>query len=128
MLWANKRDSGLWFAPPEWKECRLGIQLLPVLPISEALFPDVAFVKDLVAWTLPALARDGVGEGWKGFVYALEGIYDKEAALTKTRALNGHDDGNSLTNLLWWLHSRGNVVGDGDAGFSRCCWYRQYCH
>lgn len=128
VLWANKRDSGLWFAPPEWKECRLGIQLLPVLPISEALFPDVAFVKDLVAWTLPALARDGVGEGWKGFVYALEGIYDREAALTKTRALKGHDDGNSLTNLLWWLHSRGSVVCDGDAGFGRCCWYRQYCH
>ncbi|KAF8647996.1 hypothetical protein HU200_065031 [Digitaria exilis] len=125
VLWANKRDSGLWFAPPEWKECRLGIQLLPVLPISEALFPDVAFVKDLVAWTAPALARDGVGEGWKGFVYALEGVYDKEAALAKTRALTGHDDGNSLTNLLWWLHSRGSVVGDGDG---RCCWYRQYCH
>ncbi|RLM75115.1 putative endo-1,3(4)-beta-glucanase 2 [Panicum miliaceum] len=126
VLWANKRDSGLWFAPPEWKECRLGIQLLPVLPISEALFPDVAFVRDLVAWTEPALARDGVGEGWKGFVYALEGIYDREAALAKTRALKGHDDGNSLTNLLWWLHSRGSVVGD--AGFGRCCWYRQYCH
>ncbi|KAL6655659.1 hypothetical protein ACP70R_006485 [Stipagrostis hirtigluma subsp. patula] len=128
VLWANKRDSGLWFAPPEWKECRLGIQLLPVLPISEALFPDVAFVKDLVGWTLPALSRDGVGEGWKGFVYALEGIYDKEAALAKTRALTGHDDGNSLTNLLWWLHSRGSVVDDGAAGFGRCCWYRQYCH
>ncbi|XP_062199078.1 glucan endo-1,3-beta-D-glucosidase 1-like [Phragmites australis] len=128
VLWANKRDSGLWFAPPEWKECRLGIQLLPLLPISEALFPDIAFVKDLVSWTLPALSRDGVGEGWKGFVYALEGIYDKEAALAKTRALTGQDDGNTLTNLLWWLHSRGSVVGDGAAGFSRCCWYRQYCH
>ncbi|XP_039787363.1 probable endo-1,3(4)-beta-glucanase ARB_01444 [Panicum virgatum] len=22
VLWANKRDSGLWFAPPEWKEPR----------------------------------------------------------------------------------------------------------
>ncbi|CAL5064607.1 unnamed protein product [Urochloa decumbens] len=129
VLWANKRDSALWFAPPEWKECRLGIQLLPVLPISEALFPDVAFVKDLVTWTVPALARDGVGEGWKGFVYALEGIYDKEAALEKTRKLTGHDDGNSLSNLLWWLHSRGSVVaGDGEGGFGRCCWYRQYCH
>ena len=42
MLWANKRDSVLWFAPAEWRECRLGIQLLPLLPISEALFPDVA--------------------------------------------------------------------------------------
>jgi endo-1,3(4)-beta-glucanase len=125
VLWANKRDSGLWFAPPEWKECRLGIQLLPLLPVSEALFPDAAFVRDLVAWTLPALARDGVGEGWKGFVYALEGVYDKEGALAKTRALTGHDDGNSLTNLLWWLHSRGSVVAGGDG---RCCWYRQYCH
>ncbi|XP_062194593.1 glucan endo-1,3-beta-D-glucosidase 1-like [Phragmites australis] len=128
VLWANKRDSGLWFAPPEWKECRLGIQLLPVLPISEALFPDTAFVKDLVSWTMPALSRDGVGEGWKGFVYALEGIYNKESALAKTRALTGYDDGNSLTNLLWWLHSRRSVVGDGAAGFGRCCWYRQYCH
>lgn len=127
VLWANKRDSGLWFAPPEWKECRLGIQLLPILPISEALFPDIGFVKDLVNWTLPALSREGVGEGWKGFVYALEGIYDKGSALAKTRALVAHDDGNSLTNLLWWLHSRGRV-DDGVAGFARCCWYRQYGH
>ncbi|KAI5315431.1 hypothetical protein L3X38_044607 [Prunus dulcis] len=28
ILWANKRDGGLWFAPPEAKEIRLGIQLL----------------------------------------------------------------------------------------------------
>ncbi|KAL6846086.1 hypothetical protein ACP4OV_023534 [Aristida adscensionis] len=126
VLWANKRDSGLWFAPPEWRECRLGIQLLPLLPVSEALFPDAAFVRELVGWAAPALARDGVGEGWKGFVYALEGVYDREAALAKTRALTGHDDGNTLTNLLWWLHSRGSVVGAGGAG--RCCWYRQYGH
>lgn len=25
VLWANKRDSGLWFAPTEWKEYRLRI-------------------------------------------------------------------------------------------------------
>lgn len=125
VLWANKRDSGLWFAPPEWRECRLGIQLLPVVPICEALFPDVAFVKELVRWTEPALARDGVGEGWKGFAYALEGVYDKEAALDKTRALTGYDDGNSRSNLLWWLHSRPRVA---DEGYGRCCWYRQYCH
>ena len=68
VLWANKRDSGLWFAPPEWRECRLGIQLLPILPISEVLFSNVDFVKELVEWTLPALNREGVGEGWKGFV------------------------------------------------------------
>ncbi|PWA52463.1 Glycoside hydrolase, family 81 [Artemisia annua] len=34
VLWANKRVSGLWFAPSEWKECRTGIQVLPLLPIG----------------------------------------------------------------------------------------------
>ncbi|KAK9742471.1 hypothetical protein RND81_03G175500 [Saponaria officinalis] len=127
VLWANKRDSGLWFAPPEWKECRLGIQVLPILPITEALFSDVVFVKDLVNWTMPALGRDGVGEGWKGFVYALEGIYDKGSALDKIRNLKGFDDGNSLSNLLWWIHSRGDDQESwyGPASHS---WFGHYCH
>ena len=98
VLWANKRDGGLWFAPAEWRECRLGIQVLPLLPVTEVLFRDVGFVKDLVNWALPALAREGITEGWKGFVYALEGVYDKESALQKVRALNGFDDVNSLSN------------------------------
>ncbi|PWA57614.1 Glycoside hydrolase, family 81 [Artemisia annua] len=34
VLWANKRVSGLWFAPSKWKECRTGIQVLPLLPID----------------------------------------------------------------------------------------------
>ncbi|TKY50067.1 Endo-1,3(4)-beta-glucanase 1 [Spatholobus suberectus] len=40
---------------------------------------------ELVEWTLPALNREGVGEGWKGFVYALQGIYDNEDALQKIK-------------------------------------------
>ncbi|KAJ0979351.1 hypothetical protein J5N97_014825 [Dioscorea zingiberensis] len=129
VLWANKRDSGLWFAPPEWKECRLGIQVLPLLPVTELLFSDVGFVRDLVKWASPALAREGVGEGWKGFVYAMEGVYEKETALEKTRALKGFDDGNSLTNLLWWLHSRAEEEEDGAGhGWKNRCWFGHYCH
>lgn len=127
VLWANKRDSGLWFAPPDWKECRLGIQVLPLLPITEVLFPDVGFVRDLVNWTMPALGREGVGEGWKGFVYALEGIYDKDSALEKVRNLKGFDDGNSLSNLLWWVHSRGEEEEEC-VGPRSHCWYGHYCH
>jgi endo-1,3(4)-beta-glucanase len=83
-----------------------------LLPISEVLFSDVDYsdvdyVKDLVECALPALESDGVGEGWKGFLCALEGIYDKDGALEKIRKLSGFDDGNSLSNLLWWIHSRG---------------------
>ncbi|XP_031116424.1 probable endo-1,3(4)-beta-glucanase ARB_01444 [Ipomoea triloba] len=127
VLWSTKRDSGLWFAPAEWRECRLGIQLLPILPISEALFSDVQFVKQLVQWTQPALAREGVGEGWKGFAYALQGIYDKAGALENVRRLNGYDDGNSLTNLLWWIHSREDDVEEYDRG-GKLCWFHHYCH
>uniref|UniRef100_A0A1J3K097 glucan endo-1,3-beta-D-glucosidase n=1 Tax=Noccaea caerulescens TaxID=107243 RepID=A0A1J3K097_NOCCA len=138
VLWSTKRDSGLWFAPKEWKECRLGIQLLPILPVSEILFSDVKFVKQLVNWTLPALAREGVGEGWKGFVYALESIYDKDGAIEKVKGLNGHDDGNSLTNLLWWIHSRncGDYDDDeddeggygGHGGGGKYCSFGHYCN
>lgn len=132
VLWANKRDSALWFAPPEWKECRLGIQLLPLLPISEVLFSDIKFTRELVNWTIPALGREGVGEGWKGFVYALEAVYDKESALEKVRKLNGHDDGNSLSNLLWWVHSRDDEEEEEEecgGGLGRkYCWFSHYCH
>ncbi|EPS71727.1 hypothetical protein M569_03028, partial [Genlisea aurea] len=116
VLWANKRDSALWFAPAEWRECRLGIQLLPILPITEALFSDVEFVKQLVKWTWPALSRDGVGEGWRGFAYALQGVYDREGGLENVRSLKGYDDGNSLTNLLWWIYSRGHEEEEEEDG------------
>ncbi|XP_058778876.1 glucan endo-1,3-beta-D-glucosidase ARB_01444-like [Vicia villosa] len=107
ILWSNKRSSELWFAPSEWKEARLGIQVLPLLPISETLFSDVEYVKELVEWTLPALKRKDIGEKMKGFVFALQGIFDNEVALKNIKSLKGFEDGNSMTNLLWWLHSRG---------------------
>ncbi|KAL9297265.1 hypothetical protein ACSQ67_023161 [Phaseolus vulgaris] len=102
VLWANKRDSGLWWASAECRECRLGIQVLPLLPITETLFSDADYVKELVEWTLPSLSS----EGWKGMTYALQGVYDKQTALQNIRTLEGFDDGNSYTNLLWWIHSR----------------------
>lgn len=106
VLWSTKRDSSLWFAPPASRESRLGIQVLPLLPITEVLFSDVGYVKELVKWTLPAFQRNGVAEEWKGFLYALEGVYDKENALKNIRSLKAFDDGNSRSNLLWWIHSK----------------------
>ncbi|KHN33224.1 Endo-1,3(4)-beta-glucanase 1 [Glycine soja] len=102
VLWANKRDSKLWWAPATCRECRLGIQVLPLLPITETLFSDAAYVKELVEWIVPFLSS----QGWKGMTYALQGIYDKKTALQNIRKLTGFDDGNSFTNLLWWIHNR----------------------
>lgn len=105
ILWSNKRDSVLWWAPADCRSCRLLIQVLPLTPITEVLFSDVGYVKELVEWTEPDLKT--AEESSKGFTFALEGIYDKENALEKIRKLKGFDDGNSLTNLLWWIYSRG---------------------
>jgi len=102
VLWANKRDSALWWANAACRECRLGIQVLPLLPITETLFSDANYAKELVEWTLPSLSN----EGWKGMTYALQGIYGKQTALQNIRTLKGFDDGNSYSNLLWWIHSR----------------------
>ncbi|KAM0968908.1 hypothetical protein ACFX2A_017498 [Malus domestica] len=106
VLWATKRDTGLWFATAEAREIRLGIQMLPVLPITEVLFSDAGYANELVSWALPALNKTEVTEGWKGFVYALQGIYDTQGALKKIRNLNSFDDGNSRSNLLWWIYSQ----------------------
>eukprot|EP00252_Welwitschia_mirabilis_P023818 TRINITY_DN6844_c0_g3_i1.p1 TRINITY_DN6844_c0_g3~~TRINITY_DN6844_c0_g3_i1.p1 ORF type:complete len:438 (-),score=55.42 TRINITY_DN6844_c0_g3_i1:57-1220(-) len=106
IVWANKRDTNLWWATGEWRECRMGIQLIPLVPITESLFDNKDYVEELVEWTLPALKRSGVTDGWRGFVYALQAVYDKDAALSNILQLTSHDDGNSLTNLLWWVYTR----------------------
>jgi len=107
ILWSNKRETNLWFGHSGARQCLLGIEVLPLLPITEVLFSEVDYVKQLVEWGVCALEEDGIGEGWKGFLYALQGIYDKNGALEKIRKLSGFDNGNSLSNLLWWIHSRG---------------------
>ncbi|KDP24360.1 hypothetical protein JCGZ_25656 [Jatropha curcas] len=133
VLFSNMRDSRLWFAPAKAKECRVGIQVLPSVPITEVLFSDVGFVKELLNWTLPALKREEVKDQWKVFVYALEGIYDKEMALKKIRELKDYGDYNSLTNMLWWTHSRDNEEednqgrGGGGDESENICWFCQYC-
>ncbi|XP_039118478.1 uncharacterized protein LOC120254438 [Dioscorea cayenensis subsp. rotundata] len=58
----NKRGSGLWFAPPKWKQCRL---------IWDS---SAAIVEDDRAVVQGRGVCEGVEEGWKGFVYAMEGV------------------------------------------------------
>lgn len=56
---------------------------------------------------MPDLKREGVGEKMKGFVYALQGIFDNEGAFKNIKTLKEFDDRNSMTNILWWICSRG---------------------
>lgn len=80
--------------------------MLPITPITEDMFPDKHYVKELVEWTMESINNNGVTDAWRGFVYALKAIYNPNAALEEAMSLNGHDDGNSYSNLLWWIHTR----------------------
>ncbi|MED6125784.1 hypothetical protein PIB30_071973 [Stylosanthes scabra] len=87
------------------KECKVEVgHVLPLLPISECLFSNVDFVKELVEWIK---YRHGSADecNCKELVYELEGIYDNQIALKKIRSLKDFDSGNSLSNLLWWIQA-----------------------
>uniref|UniRef100_A0A803LKR1 glucan endo-1,3-beta-D-glucosidase n=1 Tax=Chenopodium quinoa TaxID=63459 RepID=A0A803LKR1_CHEQI len=96
----------LWFTAAENKECRVDIQ-----------------------WAAPSLARKEATDGWKGFVYALEALYDHKNALKKIRDLKGFHEGNSLSNMLWWVHNR---IGKKNVCCrfkkeANDCWFCTYC-
>ncbi|MCO5553002.1 hypothetical protein L7F22_006522 [Adiantum nelumboides] len=108
VLWANKRDScgpistvGVHTQTPE-------MQVFPLLPISEFLFIDTAFARELVDWTsrfsstLPA-------DTWKSYVYALESLYEANSAVAKkafTLSYPQHESTTCLSILLWWIYTR----------------------
>lgn len=103
VVWSNKRDAGLWFASAESKEMRTGIQMLPVTPYTNILFRNRDYALQLFNWTQPALAQPNVTDQWRGFSWALQALNDPAGALQNVQSLKEHDDGNSLTNLLWFV-------------------------
>ncbi|GJP48562.1 hypothetical protein CLOM_g7848 [Closterium sp. NIES-68] len=103
VLWSTKRDAALWFAPPADLDKRVGIQVLPITPFLAHLFPDRSFARQLVEWAQPVLSGGAVTDEWRGFSWALQALYDPEGARAKIAALGAFDDGNSKTNMLWWL-------------------------
>ncbi|KAL4382762.1 hypothetical protein HN51_006448 [Arachis hypogaea] len=58
VLYSNNRESRV-----KWNT--LAFYVLPLLPITEFLFSNVGFVKEVVEWTMPCLNRDGVLEKLK---------------------------------------------------------------
>ncbi|CAI5458657.1 unnamed protein product [Closterium sp. Yama58-4] len=105
MVWSTKRDAGLWFATPAELDKRVGIQVLPITPFLAHLFPDRAYARQLVEWAQPVLSGSGVTDEWRGFAWALQALYDPQGARSRIGALGAFDDGNSKTNMLWWLAS-----------------------
>lgn len=47
-----------------------------------------------------------LAQGWRNFLIAEHAVIDKAAAWTEALALTGYDDGNTKTNMLYWVATR----------------------
>lgn len=102
VLWSTKVDAVTFFG--DRAELVHGIQMIPFTPITEDLL-DPAWVTD--AWPIWEKAAVDASESWAGFLHLAHGVNDPASAWTAIEKLKNFDDGNSRTNSLWWLATRG---------------------
>lgn len=103
VLWSTKVDHATFFGGN--LEFIHGIQMLPFTPITESLL-EPAWVVEEYPVVSEALSSPDIGDGWRGFIYMTHAILDPVAAWDEVMTLNGHDDGNTLTNTLYWIATR----------------------
>ena len=103
--WGGKRDDATWFSADA--NAKLGIQLIPMSPVSSYLAGD----PERIARNLAEAAPSGVDVQFGDYLLmysALEGPGAASAALTTARALpeKNIDDADSRSYLLAWIMSR----------------------
>ncbi|KAI9293019.1 glycoside hydrolase [Neoconidiobolus thromboides FSU 785] len=103
VLWNTKVDYATWFGKNvEFIHC---IQMLPFTPISHLLL-DKQWVQECYPILSTALTRQDppLSEGWKTFLFMAQAVFDKEKAVVNFNNSNkGMDDGNTLSNTLYWF-------------------------
>ncbi len=103
VLWSTKVDYATFFGNEAHKIH--GIQLLPFTPISEALL-EPGWVTEQYPVVSQDLGSPLLAEGWKGFIYMEHAVVDAAAAWEEAQTLKAFDDGNTLTNTLYWIATR----------------------
>ncbi|HEY8911842.1 glycosyl hydrolase [Lacisediminihabitans sp.] len=103
--WGGKRDYSTWFSAEA--NAKLGIQLIPMSPVSTYLAGDAARIGKNVAEATPA----GYGAQFGDYLLmysALAGPEQAKTALATARDLPEKfiDDGNSRSYLLAWIMTR----------------------
>jgi endoglucanase Acf2 len=100
--WGGKRDYATWFSPEP--AAMLGIQLIPMSPVSTYLAGDAARIDANVAEGSGGRFDQKFGD-YLLMYSALAGEKQRETALEAARKLDDKwiDDGNSRSYMLAWL-------------------------
>jgi len=80
--------------------------MLPFTPISEELLPS-----SWVTEEYPVLQSQigDVSDEWRGFIVMDHAVIDADAAWDEALTLTAFDNGNTLTNTLYWIATRPNT-------------------
>ncbi len=128
VLWETKADYATFFGTNV--EYINLIHFLPFTPASEALIPQAwnAYQYELLKTSLTRTVDPVTGQAdplqssWRSFVHMSQAISSPEEAQKaldsfiqdiNTAKLNPFDNGNSATNMLYWLLTRPNFIPTG---------------
>jgi endo-1,3(4)-beta-glucanase len=105
MLWSEKAVVETWFAVG--LAYVHAINLLPITPVSEFILTKgwVSEQYPILERSLPH-SRPRMDDPWLGLVTADQAVIDPEAAWTRAQTFVRYDNGNSKTNLLYWIATR----------------------
>lgn len=101
VLWQTKVDDATFFGSN--LEYRRMIQVIPITPITE-FYVESGWASEI--WTEMQTIIAAASDGWKNFIYAVEGVIAKVQAWIDSNLLGSFDNGNSKTNQLYWEATR----------------------
>lgn len=104
--WATKVDYTTFFGANI--EFIFGIQFIPFTPISE-LYLRSLWMREAYPKLSLALSNPDLGSGWRGLIYMAHAILNPQEAWIEitTQLDEPYDNGNSKTNALYWVATRG---------------------
>lgn len=102
VVWSTKVDRATWFGSNV--EYTFGIQAMPITPISELLLRPSWVLSSHSAWEA---ATDSASDQWRAFLIMMLAVIDSANAWERAQQLVLYDAGNSKTNTLHWIATRG---------------------
>jgi len=101
VVWSTKVDKTTWFGSNV--EYAYGIQAMPVTPITEVWLRPEWLASTQKVW---GTAMDTATEQWRGILLMMAAINQPDDAWKNAHLLKLFDNGNSLTNVLYWIATR----------------------
>lgn len=107
VVWSTKVDKTTWFGSNV--EYAYGIQAMPVTPITELWLRPEWLADTQTVW---GPAMDTATEQWRGILLMMAAINQPADAWKNANLLTLFDNGNSKTNVLYWIATRPSDPSD----------------